>query len=107
MLPHIIFGLGILNPTDPTVFTGIGNPVSLGQLTTTSPLTTGAFPVSHGSPGPDFGIDFATAIFGIAGFNMGTAPLTFVVVPEPTTALLLGAGLAALLALRRGRGPPA
>ncbi len=31
--------MSILNPTDPTIFTGIGNPVVLGQLTTTDPLT--------------------------------------------------------------------
>ncbi len=78
-LPALVFGISPTNPVDPSLFTGIGNPVLLGQLTTTAPLTTGAFPVSLGSPGPDFGIDFAEQLFTIGGFNLGTAPLTFVV----------------------------
>jgi hypothetical protein len=87
-LPALIFDLNVLNPTHATIFTGVGNPVSLGQLTTTGPLIAGVFPVSSGSPGPDFGIDAATAVFGVAGFNPGPALLTFVVVgPEPIPAI--------------------
>ena len=105
-LPSLIFAFSIILPTDPSIFTGIGNPVVIGQLTTTSALTTGVFPVSLGAPGPDFGIDLLSGCLECrVGFNGGSAPLTFVVVPEPTTALLLGSVLAALLALRRGTGP--
>ena len=118
-LPALLFTFGILLPTHPSLFTGIGNPVVLGLLTTTGPLTIGVNP-------PEWGTSFAgsPAAFGVAGFNnfkslaegLGPPdPLTFVVVsepmtslvPEPTAALLLGAALAALLALRRGSGPPA
>ncbi len=87
-LPALIFYMSIFEPTDPSLFSGIGNPVSLGVLTTTDPLTTGVFPVSRGSPGPDFGIDAAAAVFGTGGFNWAAsggpgAPLTFVVLEAP------------------------
>ena len=77
-MPALIFGFAIRVPDDPTVFTGIGNPVVLGQLTTTDPLTIGVNP-------PEWGTTIAGSqpAFGVAGFNKGSAPLTFVVLEAP------------------------
>ena len=76
-LPALVFTMSVIQPTHPTIFTGIGNPVVLGQLTTTDPLTIGVNP-------PEWGTDFAAQIVGPGGFNGGTEPLTFVVLgPEP------------------------
>ncbi len=70
-LPSLIFGFSILQPSHPTVQTGVGNPVVLGQLTTTGPLTAGVNPPVWEEACIGF------QCFG--GFNLGTAPLTFVV----------------------------
>ena len=101
-LQALFFVIDMIEPTDPSSFTGIGNPVVLGLLTTTDPLAIG---VNQ----PEWGTAVAEALFGpgTGGIDGGTAPLTFAVVPEPSALLLLGTSLAALLALRRGSGPPA
>ena len=72
LLPALVFQLTIQNPTHATIWTGIGNPVEYGLLTTTVPLTIGVDP-------PEWGTTFSGLVFGIGGFNAGAAPLTFVV----------------------------
>ena len=71
-LPASIFAMSIIQPDDPTIFTGIGNPVVLGQLTTTGPLTIGVNP-------PEFGTAITWQIFQIWGFNQVLVTPTFVV----------------------------
>ncbi len=91
-LPSLIFTLAIIVPKDASLLTGIGNPVVLGQLTTTVPLTIGVNP-------PEWGTSFAPTYGLGGGFNGGSAPLTFVVLaPAPIPAFALwGAALLAAL----------
>ncbi len=89
-LPSLIFSFAIIVPKDPSLLTGSGNPVVLGQLTTTGPLSTGVNP-------PEWGTSFALT-YGLGwGFNGGSAPLTFVVV-APAAIPAAGVWAAALLA---------
>ncbi len=86
LLPALVFQLTIQNPTHATIWTGIGNPVEYGLLTTTVPLTIGVDP-------PEWGTTFSGLVFGIGGFNAGAAPLTFVVLgPDPSCSVASSPG---------------